>query len=173
MLGPERRSFQDRPVAVADLRHSCYSVRYSLWRDLGTPSESLVVPTPEAACWVHGLTASVSGQNRCLGMGMSVASAACGGSLMFATVCAGWPTVWPTASRLTSVGSTAAPASCRSRASDRAHRRIARPWRCPREPSREIDPAGPPLHMGPSRCGPAAHQPATRCAKPGITRTAT
>jgi hypothetical protein len=60
-----------------------------------------------------------------LGNGMSVASAACGGSLMFATVCAGWPTVWPTASRLTSVGSTAAPASSRSRASDRAHWCIA------------------------------------------------
>jgi hypothetical protein len=60
------------------------------------------------------VTSSVSGQNRCLGMGMSVASGECGGSLMFATVCAGWPTVWPTASRLTSAGFTAAPASCLS-----------------------------------------------------------
>ncbi len=41
-LGPERRSVRDRPVAVADLRHDCYSVRYSLRRDLGTLSESLV-----------------------------------------------------------------------------------------------------------------------------------
>jgi hypothetical protein len=82
-------------------------------------------PSEQGCCWwaitgFEPVTSSVSGQNRCLGMGMSVASAACGGSLMFATVCAGWPTVWPTASRLTSVGSTAAPASCRSRASDRA-----------------------------------------------------
>ena len=91
------------------------------------------------------VTSSMSGQNRCLGMRMSVASAACGGSLMVATVCAGWPT----ASRLTSVGSTAAPASCRSRASDRAHRRIARRWRCPREPSREIWPRWPAAAVGP------------------------
>jgi hypothetical protein len=35
-LVPERRSFQDRPVAVADLRHTCYSVGYLLWRDLVT-----------------------------------------------------------------------------------------------------------------------------------------
>jgi hypothetical protein len=38
-------------VAIADVRHSCYSVRYSLWRGLGRPSESLVsagVPTPKS-----------------------------------------------------------------------------------------------------------------------------
>jgi hypothetical protein len=38
-------------VAIADLRHSWYSVRYSLWRGLGRPSESLVsagVPTPKS-----------------------------------------------------------------------------------------------------------------------------
>jgi hypothetical protein len=87
-------------VAVADLRHNCYSVRYSLWHDLGTPSESLIsagVPTPEAA-GVHRLTASVSAQNLCLEM--PVAFAACARSPMYASVLVGWPTVWPTANRL-------------------------------------------------------------------------
>jgi hypothetical protein len=89
-------------VAVADLRNSCYSVRYSLWRDLGTPSESLVsaeVPTPEAACWVRGLTASVSGQHICLIVRTSVASGARARRQMSATVRVRWPTVWPTVKR--------------------------------------------------------------------------
>jgi hypothetical protein len=42
------------------------------------------------------VTSSVSGQNLSLGIHGSLASGACAGSLMFATVRAGWPTVWPT-----------------------------------------------------------------------------
>ena len=42
-----------------------------IWRDLSTPSESLWKALgesdAEAACWVHGLTASVSEQNLFLG----------------------------------------------------------------------------------------------------------
>jgi hypothetical protein len=38
---PQRRSFQDRPGTVADLRRDSYSVRYSLWRDLATPFDSV------------------------------------------------------------------------------------------------------------------------------------
>src|SRR5512133_2341028 len=42
------------------------------------------------------VTSSVSGQNLCSGMWWSVASGACAGSLMSATVRLGWPTLWPT-----------------------------------------------------------------------------
>jgi hypothetical protein len=45
------------------------------------------------------VTSSVSGQNPCVGTRANVASGACGGSPMYATVRAGWPTVWPTTSR--------------------------------------------------------------------------
>jgi hypothetical protein len=46
------------------------------------------------------VTFSVSGQNLCSGMRASVASGACEGSLMSATVRVLWPTVWPTVNRL-------------------------------------------------------------------------
>jgi hypothetical protein len=61
-----------------------------IWSDLSTPSESLWKALgesdAEAACWVHGLTASVSEQNLCLGMPASVASGTCAASLMSAAV---------------------------------------------------------------------------------------
>ena len=51
MRVPRAPSFHDRPGAVALLRRNSYSVRYSLWRDFGTPSESgsqsLKFPTPD------------------------------------------------------------------------------------------------------------------------------
>jgi hypothetical protein len=83
-------------VAVADLRRNSYSVRYS---HLTRPQHSVRVSVlsarkidAEAACWVHELIASVSGQNLGLGMPTSVASGACAASLMSAAVRVSWPT---------------------------------------------------------------------------------
>ena len=87
-------------MAVADLRHNCYSIRYSLTHDLGTPvrvSDKRWSSDPRSGR-VHRLTASVSGHNLCLEM--PVAFAACARSPMYASVLVSWPTVWPTANRL-------------------------------------------------------------------------
>lgn len=73
LLGPESRSFQDRPVAVADLHHNSHSVRYSLSRDLGaraSPSGkrwSFRLPTRQAGCTglnaLHSFIISIAGDD--------------------------------------------------------------------------------------------------------------